>query len=48
MWGVEYYADHVIEVHVGNLRKKIEDAPTHPRYIQTVRGVGYRFAGPVE
>ncbi len=48
VWGVEYYDDHVIEVHVGNLRKKIEDAPTHPRYIQTVRGVGYRFAGPVE
>jgi DNA-binding response OmpR family regulator len=30
-------------VHVANLRKKIEDDPANPRYIKTVRGVGYRF-----
>jgi DNA-binding response OmpR family regulator len=43
--GSEYYDEHVIEVHVGNLRKKLEDNPARPRYIETVRGVGYRFAG---
>lgn len=43
VWGDEYYDDHVVDVHVGNLRKKLEDDPAHPRYIETVRGVGYRF-----
>jgi two-component system alkaline phosphatase synthesis response regulator PhoP len=45
IWGNEYYDDHVVDVHVGNLRKKLEDDAAHPRYIETVRGVGYRF-GP--
>ncbi len=40
VWGNEYY-----DVHVGNLRKKLEDDPARPRYVETVRGVGYRF-GP--
>lgn len=44
VWGDEYYDDHVVDVHVGNLRKKLEDDPADPRYIETVRGVGYRFA----
>ncbi len=44
VWGDEYYDDHVIDVHVGNLRKKLEDDAAHPRYIETVRGVGYRMA----
>jgi two-component system alkaline phosphatase synthesis response regulator PhoP len=43
VWGDEYYDDHVVDVHVGNLRKKLEDDPSHPRYVETVRGVGYRF-----
>jgi DNA-binding response OmpR family regulator len=30
-------------VHIQHLRKKMEDDPTHPRWIQTVRGVGYKF-----
>jgi DNA-binding response OmpR family regulator len=30
------------------LRAKLENDPTHPAYLQTVRGVGYRFAVPVE
>jgi DNA-binding response OmpR family regulator len=42
VWGDEYYDDHVVDVHIGNLRKKLEDDVTHPRYIATVRGVGYR------
>jgi len=34
-----------IDVHVRNLRTKIEPDPSHPRYIESVYGVGYRFAG---
>jgi DNA-binding response OmpR family regulator len=45
VWGDEYYDDHVVDVHVGNLRKKLEDESAEPRYVQTVRGVGYRLAG---
>ncbi len=33
-----------VEVHVANLRRKIGDSPSQPRWIHTVRGVGYRFA----
>lgn len=43
IWGEEYYDDHVVDVHVGNLRKKLEDDPARPVYIETVRGVGYRL-----
>lgn len=43
VWGDAYYDAHVVDVHVGNLRKKLEDDPAHPRYVETVRGVGYRF-----
>lgn len=39
--------DRVIDVHIGNLRRKIEDDPAQPQYILTVRGVGYRFADPI-
>lgn len=37
--------DRVIDTHIKNLRKKIEDDPRNPVYVQTVRGVGYRFGG---
>ncbi|MFN8534804.1 MAG: response regulator transcription factor [Dehalococcoidia bacterium] len=43
VWGESAYDDHVVEVHIANLRRKLEDDPQQPRYIQTVRGVGYRF-----
>ena len=43
VWGDAYYDDHVVDVHVGNLRKKLEADPAHPQYLETVRGVGYRF-----
>jgi DNA-binding response OmpR family regulator len=47
VWGDDYFgSDHVVDVHVANLRKKIEDDPSNPRYVQTVRGVGYRFGLP--
>lgn len=37
--------DRTVMVHIHNLRKKIEKDPAHPRYIVTVRGFGYKFAG---
>jgi DNA-binding response OmpR family regulator len=37
-----------LDVHVSWLRKKIEDDPSHPRYITTIRGVGFRFLAPEE
>lgn len=43
VWGDTYYDEHVVDVHIGNLRKKLEADPAHPHYIETVRGVGYRF-----
>jgi DNA-binding response OmpR family regulator len=47
VWGENYFgSDHVVDVHVANLRKKVEDDPSSPRYVQTVRGVGYRFRRP--
>ncbi|GGH69464.1 DNA-binding response regulator [Paenibacillus silvae] len=38
-----YIHDRTIDVHITNLRKKIEDNPKNPQYIQTVWGVGYKF-----
>ncbi len=43
VWGDEYYDDHVVDVHIANLRKKLETASSSFQYIETVRGVGYRF-----
>jgi two-component system, OmpR family, alkaline phosphatase synthesis response regulator PhoP len=36
--------ERAIDAHVKNIRRKLEPDPRHPRYIQTVYGVGYRFA----
>ncbi len=36
--------DRVVDVHIGKLRQKIEADPAKPRYILTVRGIGYRFS----
>jgi DNA-binding response OmpR family regulator len=47
VWGDRSYDEHIIEVYVGNLRRKLEDDPSQPRYLQTVRGVGYRMAREV-
>ena len=42
---VDYYAndDNTMMVHISNLRDKIEDDPKNPRYIKTVRGLGYKI-----
>jgi two-component system, OmpR family, KDP operon response regulator KdpE len=43
-WGDETQENaHLLRVHIGNLRAKIEPEPTHPRYIITEPGVGYRL-----
>ena len=36
-------SSRVVDVHITSLRKKLSDDPEHPSYIETVRGVGYRF-----
>jgi len=44
IWGPGYGADaHYLHVYIGQLRRKIEPDPVHPRFIITVPGVGYRF-----
>jgi len=44
VWGHDYYGDErVVDVHIGRLRKKIEDDPDEPTLLITVRGAGYRF-----
>jgi DNA-binding response OmpR family regulator len=41
--GGEAVIDRVIDVHIGKLRQKIEEDPSKPRFILTVRGIGYQF-----
>ncbi|HUE28087.1 MAG TPA: response regulator transcription factor [Solirubrobacteraceae bacterium] len=44
IWRYSFYSDtSTVTVHIRRLRTKIEDDPGDPRYLQTVRGVGYRF-----
>ena len=46
VWGYEVEIDtRTVDVHIRYLRQKIEPDPAEPHYIETVRGVGYRFAG---
>lgn len=46
VWGYDYFVDkRTVDVHIRWLREKIEDDPSNPRRIVTVRGVGYRFEG---
>lgn len=45
VWGAQWIGDdHLVEVHVGNLRRKLGDDARTARWIRTVRGVGYRLA----
>lgn len=49
VWGDDWVGDpRTLDVHVRWLRLKIEEDPASPEFIQTVRGYGYRFAGPEE
>jgi DNA-binding response OmpR family regulator len=41
--GESYCVAKAVDVHIGHIRKKIEDDPTHPAFVVTVRGTGYRF-----
>ncbi len=47
LWGYDYFVDtRTVDVHIRRLRKKIEENPSKPRYIITVRGKGYKFTDP--
>jgi len=44
IWGYEYIGDsRTVDVHIRHLRQKIESDPANPQYIETVRGIGYKF-----
>ena len=43
IWGEAIVDENTVMVYINRLRRKIEDDPAHPRHIQTVRGLGYRF-----
>lgn len=44
VWGWDYFGtERVVDVHIGNLRKVLVDDAANPRFIATVRGVGYKF-----
>ncbi|HEX2321230.1 MAG TPA: response regulator transcription factor [Streptosporangiaceae bacterium] len=44
VWDYEYLGDsHLVDVAIGRLRAKVEDDPSHPALIKTIRGVGYRL-----
>jgi len=46
VWGREtFITDRVVDTHITNLRKKIEPKPSEPRFLVSVRGMGYRFDG---
>jgi two-component system response regulator RegX3 len=47
VWDQHWFGStKTLDVHVAWLRKKLGDDPAQPRYITTIRGVGFRFAGP--
>ena len=49
VWGVDWFGStKTLDVHVAALRRRLGDDAQEPRYIHTVRGVGFRFASPAE
>jgi len=49
VWGTDWLGDtRTLDVHIRWLREKVEDDPSNPHYVQTVRGYGYRFWQPNE
>lgn len=46
VWGLDFYGDtKTVDVHIRWLREKIEQDPSNPKFVQTVRGFGYRLGG---
>lgn len=44
VWGDAYYGDdNTIMVHISHIRDKIEDSPKSPKYLKTIRGIGYKL-----
>ena len=49
VWDMNWFGStKTLDVHISGLRKKLGDDPGEPRYIHTVRGVGFRFSAPDE
>jgi two-component system alkaline phosphatase synthesis response regulator PhoP len=46
VWGKDAFTSaRIVDNHIANLRRKVEDDPAEPRYLRNVRGLGYRFDG---
>ena len=46
VWGSDYFGDtKTLDVHIKRIRSRIEEAPSAPQMLVTVRGLGYRFEG---
>jgi len=49
VWGTNWFGStKTLDVHVSGIRRKLGDDPSQPRYLHTVRGVGFRFAAPAD
>jgi DNA-binding response OmpR family regulator len=47
VWGFGHDSyEHTVNSHINRLRAKVEPDPANPRYVLTVRGVGYKFLAP--
>lgn len=47
VWDPAWVGDeHIVDVHIGHVRRKLGDDPARPRWVDTVRGVGYRMVAP--
>ncbi|MFN8126970.1 MAG: helix-turn-helix domain-containing protein [Candidatus Nanopelagicales bacterium] len=47
VWDTQWHGDsHAVDVHIANLRRKLHESGGEPRFIHTVRGVGFRFETP--
>lgn len=44
VWGSDFHDEHLVNVHMANLRRKLEDGARNQRFITTIRGVGYRMS----